>query len=173
MTTSWEELTHWKRPWCWEGLGAGGEGDDRGWDGWMASPTRWTWVWVNSRSWWWTGRPGVLRFMGSQRVGHDWVTELNWTVLCHSKISFWLFLIDSLYSLRFSLFTDIFIIVYWNRLIVAALKFLSGHSKPVHWDNPKGWDVEGGGRGVRDRGHMYTCGWFISMYGKKHHNNVK
>ena len=53
--------------------------DDRGWDGWMASPTWWTWVWVNSRSWWWTGRPGVLRFMGSQRVGHDWATELNWT----------------------------------------------------------------------------------------------
>ena len=59
--------------------GLGGEGDDRGWDGWMASLTRWTWVWVNSGSWWWTGRPGVLRFMGSQRVGHDWVTELNWT----------------------------------------------------------------------------------------------
>ena len=60
-------------------LGAGGEGDDRGWDGWMASVTRWTWVWVNSGSWWWTGRPGVLQFMGSQRVKHDWVTELNWT----------------------------------------------------------------------------------------------
>ena len=60
------------------GLGAGGEADDRGWDGWMASLTRWTWVWVNSGSWWWTGRPGVLRFMGSQRVGHDWATELNW-----------------------------------------------------------------------------------------------
>ena len=58
--------------------GAGGEGDDRGWDGWMASLTRWMWVWVNSGSWWWTERPGVLRFMGSQRVGHDWVTELNW-----------------------------------------------------------------------------------------------
>jgi len=55
-----------------------GEGDDRGWDGWMASLTRWTWVWVNSGSWWWTGRPGMLRFMGSQRVGHDWVTELIW-----------------------------------------------------------------------------------------------
>ena len=76
--------THWRRLWCWEGLGAGGEGDDRGWDGWMASPTRWTWVWVNSGSWWWTGRPGVLRFMGSQRVGHDWATELNWrTILYH------------------------------------------------------------------------------------------
>ena len=59
--------------------GAGGEGDNRGWDGWMASLTRWTWVWVNSGSWWWTRRPGVLRFMGSQRVGHDWATELNWT----------------------------------------------------------------------------------------------
>ena len=68
------------KDWRWEGLGAGGEGDDRGWDGWMASPTRWTWVWVNSGSWWWTGRPGVLQYMGSQRVGHDWVTELNWTV---------------------------------------------------------------------------------------------
>ena len=79
LATSCEELTHWKRPWCWEGLGAGGEGDDRGWDGWRASLTRWTWVWVNSRSWWWTGRPGVLRFMGSQRVGHDWGTELNWS----------------------------------------------------------------------------------------------
>ena len=78
LATSYEELTHWKRLWCWEGLGAGGEGDDRRWDGWMASPTRWTWVWVNSGSWRWTGRPGVLWFMGSQRVGHDWTTELNW-----------------------------------------------------------------------------------------------
>ena len=68
-----------EKPWCWEGLGAEGEGDDRGWDGWMASPTLWTWVWVNPWSWWWTGRHGVLRFMGSQRVGHDWATELHWT----------------------------------------------------------------------------------------------
>ena len=60
------------------GIGAGGKGDDRGWDGWMVSQTRWTWVWVNSGSWWWTGRPGVLRFMGSQRVGHDWATDLIW-----------------------------------------------------------------------------------------------
>ena len=64
--------------WCWEGLGAGGKGDNRGWDGWVASLTRWTWVWVNSWSWWRTGRPGMLRFMGSQRVGHDWATELSW-----------------------------------------------------------------------------------------------
>ena len=74
-------VNSWKRPWCWEGLGAGGEGDNRGWDGLMASPTRWTWVWVISEIWWWRppGRPGMLRFMASQRVRHDWVTELNWT----------------------------------------------------------------------------------------------
>ena len=81
VSLSLKELTHWKRLWCWEGLGAGGEGDDRGWDGWMASLTRWTWVQVNSGSWWWTGRPGMLRFMGSQRVGHDWATKLNWAEL--------------------------------------------------------------------------------------------
>ena len=58
---------------------AGGEGDDRGWDGWMASPTQWTWVWVNSGSWWWKRRPVVLQSMGSQRVRHDWATKLNST----------------------------------------------------------------------------------------------
>ena len=68
-----------KRPWCWERLKAGGKGDNRGWDTWMASPTQWTWVWVNSRSWWWMGRPGMLLSMGSQRVWHDWATELNWS----------------------------------------------------------------------------------------------
>ena len=66
-----------KRPWCWERLKAGGEGDNRGWDGWMASPTQWTWVWINSGSWWWTGRPGVLRFMGSQ----SWTRLSGWTEL--------------------------------------------------------------------------------------------
>ena len=81
-----KELTHWKRPWCWERLRAG-EGDDRGWDGWMASPTWWTWVWVNSGSWWWTGKPGMLQSMGSQRVRPDWVTELNWTELSLTLLS--------------------------------------------------------------------------------------
>ena len=81
LATSCEELTHWKRIWCWEGLGAGGEGEDRGWGGWMASLTWWTLVWVNSGRWWWTGWSGMLRFMGSQRVGHDWATELNWSEL--------------------------------------------------------------------------------------------
>ena len=68
-----------ERPWCWERLRAGGEGDNRGWRSWMASLTQWTWVWVGSGSWWWTGRLGLLQSMGSQRVGQDWVTELNWT----------------------------------------------------------------------------------------------
>ena len=74
-----EELTHLKRSWCWERLREGGEGDNRGWDGWMASLTQWTWVWVDSCSWLWTGRPGVLGFMGSQGVRHDWSTKRNWT----------------------------------------------------------------------------------------------
>ena len=78
LATWCEELTHLKRPWCWERLKAGGEGGDRGWDGWMASPTQWAWVWVNSGSWWWTGKPGKLQSMGWQRVGQDWATELNW-----------------------------------------------------------------------------------------------
>ena len=68
----------WKRPWCWERFKVGGKGDNRGWDGWMASATQWTWVWVSSVSWWWTGRPGMLQSMESQRVGHNWATELNW-----------------------------------------------------------------------------------------------
>ena len=79
LPTSCEELTRWKRPWCWEGFGEGGEGDDRGWDGWMASPTRAAWVLVNYRNLWWTGKPGMLRFMELQRVRHNWATELNWT----------------------------------------------------------------------------------------------
>ena len=80
-----EELTHWKRPWCWERLKEGGEGDDRGWDDWLAIPTRWRWVWVNSGNWWWTGKPGVVQCMGLQRVRHDWATELNWTACQKGK----------------------------------------------------------------------------------------
>ena len=81
LATWCKDLTHWKRPWCWERLKAGGEGDDRGWDGWMALLTLWTWVWVDSGSWWWTGRPGMLQFMGLQRVRHHWEAEMNWTKL--------------------------------------------------------------------------------------------
>ena len=79
---TWCELTHFKRPWFWERLRAGGEGDNRGWDGWMASLTQWTWVSVDSRSWWWTGKPGVLHSMALHVVGQDWATELNWADEC-------------------------------------------------------------------------------------------
>ena len=72
-----KELIYWKRHWCWERLKAGGEGDDRGWDGWMASVTQWTWIWVNSGSWWWTGRPGVHGVTKSRTWLSNW-TELNW-----------------------------------------------------------------------------------------------
>ena len=78
LATWCKERTHWKRPWCWERLKAEGERDDRGWDGWMASPTRRTWIWVSSRSWWWAGKPGMLQSMGSQWIRHDWAAELNW-----------------------------------------------------------------------------------------------
>ena len=87
LATWCKELTHWKRTWCWERLKAGGEGDDRGSDGWMASLTRCRWVWASSRSWCWTGKPGVLQSIGSQRVGHSWAMELNsdWCeVITHS-----------------------------------------------------------------------------------------
>ena len=70
-----KEPTHWKRSWCWERLRAGGEGDDREWDGWMASLTQWTWVWANSGRQWRRGKSGMLQSLGSQRVGHDWATE--------------------------------------------------------------------------------------------------
>ena len=86
LATWCKELTYWKGPWCWVRLKAGGEGDDRGWDGWMASPTWWTWVRANSGSWWWTVRSGVLQSMGSQRVRQDWTTKLNWTILYSCNI---------------------------------------------------------------------------------------
>ena len=106
MTTSWEELTHLKRPWCWERLKAGGEGDNRGWDGWMASPTQWTWVWVSSGSWWWTGKPGMLQFMGSQRL--DTTEWLNWTELNIPSHTFILIL----QILKELIFTQLFNLIY-------------------------------------------------------------
>ena len=79
VATWCEEQTHWKRSWCWERLKAGGERDDRGWDGWTASSTGWTWVWVGSESWWWTGKHGVLQSMGCKES--DTTEHLNWTEL--------------------------------------------------------------------------------------------
>ena len=82
LATWCKELTHLKRPWCWKRLNPGWEGDDRGWDGWMASATWGACIWVNSGSWWWTGKPGLLQSMRSQRVGHNWATEMNWNNDC-------------------------------------------------------------------------------------------
>ena len=79
LATQCLELAHWKGFWCWGILKVGGEGDNRGWDGCMVLHTQWRWVWINSGNWWWTGRPGLLQSMGSQRVRHDWATKLNWT----------------------------------------------------------------------------------------------
>ena len=75
LATWCDEPTQWKRPWCWERFKIGREGGNRGWDGWMASPNQWTWVWASCRSWWWTGKPGVLQSMESQRVRHDWASK--------------------------------------------------------------------------------------------------
>ena len=91
LVTWCKELTHLKKPWCWERLKIG-EGDNRGWDGWLASPSQWTWVWVNSENWWWTGKPGVLQSMGSQRIRHDWglncslkMTWFNVVLYCYKS----------------------------------------------------------------------------------------
>ena len=115
----------WLISWCWERLKAGGEGDDGGWDGWMASPTQWTWVWVNSRSWWWTGRPGVLQSMGSQRVRHNWATELIeislWGLLFHHPTSFSYFSSFSFISTYFL----VSFVIYSLILLFFRLMFIS------------------------------------------------
>ena len=104
----------WKRLWCWEGLGAAGEGDDRGWGGWMASPTWWMWVWVNSGSLWWTGRSGMLTSIGWQRVGHDWETEMNLTKANKISISLSLCLFLSPLSCSTS-YCHSFILKFYHR----------------------------------------------------------
>ena len=91
LATWCKKLTHWKRLWYWERLKAGGEGGNRGWDNWMASPTRWTWVWPSSGRWWRTGKPGVLWSMGSQRVGHDWATEQQEYLTTYNTLRYFLF----------------------------------------------------------------------------------
>ena len=107
--------------WCWEGLRAGGKGDDRGWDGWMASLTRRMWIWVNSGGCWWIGRPGVLQFMGSQRVGHDWATDLNW-----SERDMW-----DYYSFCLFLFSNALWITMYPRLWVSNFFSVKGQTVSV------------------------------------------
>ena len=97
LVTRYKELTHWKRSWCWERLKAGGEGGDKRWDGWIALPTQWKWVWVNSRRWWRTGKSGMLQFMRSQRVRHDWVNEQQINKQCGCS---------ELHNMQLSLFKD-------------------------------------------------------------------
>ena len=108
LATWCEELTHWKRPWCWERLKAGREGDNRRLDGFMASLTQWTWVWVNYGSWWWTERPGMLQSMGLQRVGHNWVTELNWNLenILQNSISTYIYIHRYYLVLKHSVMPD-------------------------------------------------------------------
>ena len=116
---------HWKRPWCWERLKAGGEGDNRGRDGWLALPTQWTWAWANSGSWWWTGKPGMLQSMGSQRVGHDWVTEVNWAELSLSALFWFIFL----------LFNFLKGITLWmNQKKNTSIKFEIRYYNLIKWD---------------------------------------
>ena len=124
LATWCEELTHWKRPWCWKRLRAGGEGDDRGWDGWMASLTRWTWVWVNSGSWWRTGRPGVLQFMGLQKVRCNWATELNWTEDDEEIGETTMYTVDLYFEL-----------LYVRAWLTVLLKLIFNSSSTVKFDN--------------------------------------
>ena len=112
LATWCEELTHWERPWFWERLKAGGEG----WDGWMASPTWWTWIWVGSRNFWWTGKPGVLQAMVSPRIRHDWETELNWTDVIYHHL-----------YIPYKINTIIHIYLIWYTIISIPLVYLCLH----------------------------------------------
>ena len=101
LATWWEEPTHWKRPWCWERLRAGGKGDDRGWDGWVASLTQWTWVWANSRRWWRTGKPGLLQSRSSQSIRQNWATEQQLSELFKTPVVFHMFRLCDLLPISF------------------------------------------------------------------------
>ena len=165
LATWFEERIHLKRPWCWERLKAGGEGDNRGWDGWMASPTQWTWVWVNSVSWWWTGRPDVLQSVGSQRAGHDWATELNRDSDTENG------LVDTVRKGERGTNGESSIETYASPYV----KQLMGNCiiQGVLWQHTgvecrTGWEG-----GSRTGGHMYAYGWFTLFYGRNQHNIVK
>ena len=123
LATWWEELTHLKRPWFWKRLKAGGQGDDRGWDGWMASPTQWIWVWVNSRSWWWAWQPGMLQSIGSEWVRHNWVTELNWTDNKYQKMNIFISQQSNLYVHTQQKLAQHFRSIILNKIFLKVLWF--------------------------------------------------
>ena len=108
----WRKRTHWKTPWCWERLKAGGEGDSREWDGWIALLTQWTWIWISSGSWWWTGKPGMLQSMRSNKL--DMTEQLNWTdILIYYIKSIILLLVFCLFHLCYVSFS-LFSCLHWN-----------------------------------------------------------
>ena len=128
LATCSKEPTHWKRPWCWERLKAGGEGDGRGWDGWMATLTQWTWVWANCGRYCRTGRPGMLQPMGSQEVGHDWATEqqifaVNGAWSFFKKI--FLVLLFEFYGVRFYVHNPLVSIFYCDKIDINITQSLT------------------------------------------------
>ena len=114
---------------------AGGEGDNRGWDGWMASLTQWTWVWVSSGSWWWTGRPGMLQSMGLQRVEHDWATKPNMIITMMNVRYEWMLVIINTFTYSQSLVW----ILSWNPVMDIMTPVYTGLSKQAtdHWSSPQ------------------------------------
>ena len=136
LATWCEELTCLNRPWCWERLRAGREGEYRGWDSWMASLTQWTWVWVDSGSWWWTGRPGMLQFVGSQRVRHDWATELNmrWKTAWKYLVWLWLPAISIVFSSQFNSWASRIMRHSTNSTLLHQVWYFYG--KEVVWVSP-------------------------------------
>ena len=175
---SWcKEPTHWKRPWCWERLKTGGEGDNRGWDGWMASRFQWTWVWVGSGSWWWRGKSDVLQSMGSQSVGHDWVIEVNWMRILHAGQQRRHRSKEQTFGLsgRRQGWDDLREHP-WNMYIAICKK--DNQCRFDAWSRAPKAGALGQPRGIgwggfRMEGHRYTHGWFMLMYGKNHHNIVR
>ena len=117
LATWCREPTYWKRPWCWKRLREG-EGDNRGWDDWMASLTKWTWVWASPGSWWWTGKPRVLWSMGSQRVRHNWGTELNWCFWADGKIQLKAI---KVFIFKFCAYCNLNAFVAWNFVMESSL----------------------------------------------------
>ena len=177
LSTWCQELTHWKRLWCWERLKAGGERDDREWDGWMASLT---WVWVNSKNWWWTGKPGMLHSIGSQRVRHDWETELNWYAEYKEKWYKWTYLQNS-NRLRLQVGTcqgewwmegilrelgmGMYTLLYFKWITTNTYYIAHGTLLNVMWE--AGWEGSLG-----ESGYMHLCDWALSLYSWSYHNIV-